>query len=97
GCRLFDDGRPMPVERVNQAGQPVLEVICTAVAAIGRRPPSTYRYWHLVPIMLNALSRRFVVEVQAGGGLWRQEYSRGLPTIPLSLVGPNRGIGTTLT
>jgi DNA gyrase subunit B len=46
---------------------------------------------------MNALSERFVVEVQSKGELWRQEYSRGVPTTPLSLVGSSGATGTTLT
>jgi DNA gyrase subunit B len=46
---------------------------------------------------MNALSCRFIVEVQTEGLRWRQEFSRGVAVTPLSPVGPSRGAGTTLT
>src|SRR5262249_34290214 len=86
------------VRSIEATGQPGVEMICTRVTCLGlRRPPLPYRDWHLEPIVMNALSERFVVEVLAEGGRWRQEYSRGVPTTPLALVGPDAGTGTTLT
>jgi DNA gyrase subunit B len=92
GCRLFDDGRPIPVASIPVAS---VERACTG----GRHPRFGGGSLHepFWGIMLAALSCRLVVEVQAEGGLWRQEFSRGVPVTPLSLVRPDGGTGTTLT
>ncbi|MBR2560343.1 MAG: DNA gyrase subunit B, partial [Firmicutes bacterium] len=47
--------------------------------------------------VVNALSKKMVVEVRRNGHLYRQEYNRGDSTGPLEIVGDARGTGSKST
>jgi DNA gyrase subunit B len=97
-CRLFDDGRLMATRPGQADNQDTVERICTTFTIYPEHPLlGPHRAWAEFPLIMNALSERFVVEVQTRGERWHQEYRRGAPTTPLALVGPSAGTGTTLT
>src|SRR5258707_1232669 len=47
GCRLFDDGRPMPVDPGEGDNRRLLELFCTSAGSPSKGPlrPSPHRYW----------------------------------------------------
>ncbi|HEX5257731.1 MAG TPA: DNA topoisomerase IV subunit B [Sphingomicrobium sp.] len=100
---VTDNGRGIPVEEHPRfPGKSALEVIMTTLHSGGKfegKAYSTSGGLHGVGVsVVNALSTETVVEVARDKTLYRQSFSRGLPTSKLVEVGPtpNRR-GTTVT
>ena len=100
---ITDNGRGIPVdEHPKYPGVSALEVILTTLHSGGKFGGGAYKVsggLHGVGLsVVNALSETLVVEVARDKKLYRQEYSRGKPQTPLTLVGncPNRR-GTSIT
>jgi topoisomerase-4 subunit B len=100
---VFDNGRGIPVEEHPRfPGQSALEVIMTTLHSGGKfegKAYSTSGGLHGVGVsVVNALSTETIVEVARDKILYRQTFSRGLPTSKLVEVGaaPNKR-GTTVT
>jgi topoisomerase IV subunit B len=98
---VSDNGRGIPVdEHPKYPGKSALEVILTTLHSGGKFSDKAYATsggLHGVGVsVVNALSVDTVVEVARNRELYRQTFSRGLPTSPLVKVGaaPNRR-GTT--
>ncbi len=96
-----DNGRGMPVD-INEAyGISGVEIIHTKLNAGGKFGGGGYKVsggLHGVGAsVVNALSKRMVVEVKRNKSLYRQEYEEGNATSPLQLVGEARGTGTKTT
>src|SRR5690348_12066704 len=99
---VADNGRGIPVEEHPRfPGQSALEVIMTTLHSGGKfegKAYSTSGGLHGVGVsVVNALSTETVVEVARDKILYRQRFSKGLPTSKLETVGPtpNRR-GTTV-
>lgn len=100
---VFDNGRGIPVKIHPTAGKPTLEVALTILHAGGKFDGKGYKVTgglHGVGVsVVNALSEWLIAEVKRDGGLYRQEYSRGLPTtdvVKVRDVDPN-DTGTTIS
>jgi len=100
---IADNGRGMPVdEHPKYPGKSALEVIMTMLHSGGKFSDKAYATsggLHGVGVsVVNALSTETVVEVARNRQLYRQTFSRGLPTSKLEDLGttPNRR-GTTLS
>ncbi|WP_025899106.1 DNA topoisomerase IV subunit B [Sneathiella glossodoripedis] len=94
---IRDNGRGIPIDpHPKFKDKSALEVILTTLHSGGKFSNKVYHTaggLHGVGVsVVNALSSRTVVEVARDKELWRQEYSRGMPTTPLEKVGaaPNR-------
>jgi topoisomerase-4 subunit B len=105
GNRLIvtDNGRGIPVDpHPKYPGKSALEVIMTTLHSGGKfegKAYSTSGGLHGVGVsVVNALSTETVIEVARDRTLYRQSFSKGLPTSKLETVGaaPNRR-GTTVT
>jgi topoisomerase-4 subunit B len=99
---VADNGRGIPVDKhPKYPGKSALEVIMTTLHSGGKfegKAYSTSGGLHGVGVsVVNALSTETMVEVARDKILWRQTFSKGLPTSKLVEVGaaPNRR-GTTV-
>jgi DNA gyrase subunit B len=112
-CRVFDNGRGIPVDEHPQyKGKSAAEIVMTTLHAGGKFGGGGYKVsggLHGVGVsVVNALSTRTVLEVDRDQKTWRQEYAAvkqgrivkaGVPQGKLKAVGPSkRGqTGTTVT
>ncbi len=103
GCQVVDNGRGIPVDPIpgRRDRKPAVEVVLTTLHAGGKFDGKSYAVsggLHGVGVsVVNALSRRLVVEVARQGFLWRQEFERGRPVTRLERVKPSNRTGTTVT
>ncbi len=103
GCRVVDNGRGIPVGPIpgQKDGRPAVEVVLTTLHSGGKFDQKSYAVaggLHGVGVsVVNALSRRLVVEVARDGFVWRQEFHRGVPTGRLRKVKPSTKTGTNVT
>lgn len=103
-CTVEDDGRGLPVD-LHQKGVSAERVILTTLHAGGKFDHSSYKTsggLHGVgSSVVNALSKEMTVEVSRDGLIYRDTYSRGIPTTKLAkgllpVVGKSRHTGTKI-
>jgi len=103
--QVEDNGRGIPVDTHEKAGKSALEVVMTILHAGGKFNQGTDESNYKTSAGLNgvgvscvnALSSEATVEVKRQGKLWRQRYSRGIPTTEVEVVGTAEGTGTIVT
>jgi DNA gyrase subunit B len=99
---VSDNGRGIPVTEHPQEKISSLQLVMTTLHAGGKFDSGNYKVsggLHGVGVSaVNALSEQFVAEVTRDGGVWRQEYSRGIPQGPVKRIGKQtNGTGTKIT
>ena len=96
-----DNGRGIPVAKHPQKKIPTLEVVMTILHAGGKFDNNAYKVsggLHGVGIsVVNALSKKLVVQVKRDGGIWEMQFSRGKTTQKMQKVGVSKATGTTVT
>jgi DNA gyrase subunit B len=101
GVRVADNGRGIPVDNHPVENRPAVEVVLTTLHAGGKFDRESYAVsggLHGVGVsVVNALSRRFDVEVHKDGFVWRQSYAVSEPTGPLQKGEPTEETGTIIT
>ena len=112
GASVTDNGRGIPVDMHPELHISGVEVVFTQLHAGGKFSSKQYQYaggLHGVGAsVVNALSRKLLVEVGNSGMLYRQEYQSveegktgkiiaGKPMTPLENLGRTRKRGTTVT
>lgn len=103
---IEDDGRGIPVD-LHEKGYPAERIIMTTLHAGGKFDNTNYKTsggLHGVgSSVVNALSVKMVVEVMRDGLVYRDEYSKGAPTLKLKkgellpVVGKSKKTGTKIT
>ena len=103
---IEDDGRGIPVD-LHEKGYPAERIIMTTLHAGGKFDNSNYKTsggLHGVgSSVVNALSNKMIVEVMRDGQVYRDEYSKGQPTLKLKkgdllpVTGKTKKTGTRIT
>ena len=97
---VVDNGRGIPVDEHPIKKIPTLEVVMTILHAGGKFDNSAYKVsggLHGVGIsVVNALSKRVVVQVRRDGNVYEMEFSRGKTVKKMEVVGTSDSTGTTV-
>ena len=101
GVRVVDHARGIPVDMHPTENKPAVELVLTVLHAGGKFGGGGYAVsggLHGVgSSVVNALSVRMEVEIRRQGHVWRQAYSRGVPTMELEKGEETAETGTTIT
>ncbi len=102
-----DNGRGIPVGKHEKESQKqgrdvtALEVVLTILHAGGKFDKNTYKVsggLHGVGVScVNALSKKFHVEVRQGGEVYEMDFSKGKPLHHLKMIGETQVTGTKVT
>lgn len=98
---VVDNGRGIPVDMHPVKKIPTLEVVMTILHAGGKFDNSAYKVsggLHGVGVsVVNALSKKMVVQVARDGKIYEMQFSRGKTTQKMEEVGTSDHTGTTVT
>ena len=101
GCRVDDNGRGIPVDKVDKTGKSALETVLTVLHAGGKFGGGGYKVssgLHGVgSSVVNALSTRLIAVVKKDGYVWAQEYVQGKPTSEIKKGEATEESGTSIT
>ena len=96
-----DNGRGIPTDYHEKEGRSALEVVLTVLHAGGKFDKGSYKVsggLHGVGVSCgNALSTLLIAEVHRDGKIYRETFSKGVPTSKLEIVGECSDRGTTIT
>ena len=98
---VVDNGRGIPVDMHPVKKIPTLEVVMTILHAGGKFDNNAYKVsggLHGVGIsVVNALSKKVIVQVKRDGNIYEMQFSRGKTTEKMKVVGMSEDTGTTVT
>jgi DNA gyrase subunit B len=86
-CTVIDNGRGIPVDRMQKNGKSALETVLTVLHAGGKFDKDSYQVsggLHGVGVsVVNALARVLFARVYRDGNIYEMEFSRGAVTSPI--------------
>jgi len=95
---VTDNGRGIPVDIHKKSNKPAIEIIHTTLHAGGKFGGGGYKVsggLHGVGAsVVNALSKKFIVEVYKNGNIYHIEFEKGIKTKDLEIVGKSDASGT---
>ena len=98
---IKDNGRGIPVDEHPETKVSTLETVMTNLHAGGKFEQGAYKVsggLHGVGMKCtNALSEWMITTVQFEGGIYQQEYTRGVPKAPVKRIGDTKESGTQHT
>ncbi|WP_288734989.1 DNA topoisomerase (ATP-hydrolyzing) subunit B [uncultured Enorma sp.] len=98
---VVDNGRGIPVDKHPVKKIPTLEVVMTILHAGGKFDNNAYKGsggLHGVGVsVVNALSKKMIVQVKRDGKIHEMQFSRGETTQKMKTVGTAKSTGTTTT
>ncbi len=101
GVKVDDNGRGIPVDKIEKTGKSALETVLTVLHAGGKFGGGGYKVssgLHGVgSSVVNALSTKLIAEVRKNGKIYQQEYAIGVPQGELKVVGKTAETGTSIT
>ena len=96
-----DNGRGIPVDMHPTENRPAAEVVMTVLHAGGKFDTNAYKVsggLHGVGAScVNFLSELMRMEIRRDGGVYEQEYQRGIPVTSLTKTGTSKRRGTKIT
>ncbi len=99
-CSVEDDGRGIPVDIHPKYNMPALELVMTNLHAGGKFGKGAYQVsggLHGVGAKcVNAVSDWFEVEVRREGKVHKMEFSRGIATSKMKVIGETKRTGTRI-
>ena len=99
--KVIDNGRGIPVEKHKKEKIPTVEVVLTILHAGGKFGGGGYKVsggLHGVGVsVVNALSRKVVVQVRRDGSEYEISFERGKTAEKLHVIGKSKKSGTTVT
>ena len=97
---ISDNGRGIPVDMHTKTGIPAAQLVMTSLHAGGKFNTSNYKVSGglngVGASVVNALSKKLVLEIYRNNKKYRQEYSKGIPTTGLEELGPTDQKGTMI-
>ena len=97
---ISDNGRGIPVDIHPTEKIPAATVVLTVLHAGGKFDKDSYKVsggLHGVGIsVVNALSKKLILTIKKDGNVYRQEFSKGIPTTNLEIIKTTNRTGTTI-
>ena len=101
GVSVKDNGRGIPVEKHKDEGISALELVMTVLHAGGKFDKNTYKVsggLHGVGVsVVNALSKKCIVEVERDKNKYQQEFEHGIPKNKVRPIDKTKNTGTKVT
>ncbi|MDE1548318.1 DNA topoisomerase (ATP-hydrolyzing) subunit B [Jeotgalibaca caeni] len=98
--KVTDDGRGIPVDIQAHSGRPAVETVYTVLHAGGKFGGGGYKVsggLHGVGAsVVNALSKKLIVQVYKNGNIYQQQYEQGVIMTDLTIVGETDQHGTVV-